>query len=65
MILTSYQCFVTLQAFGDVSATPVVVDGVVYIVDWGFPNYLIEITRLAPFFTGNGHVTAVEADSGI
>ncbi len=50
--------------FGDVSATPTVVNGTVYIVDWGFPNYAVDLSRLGPFFVGNGHLSAVEAETG-
>lgn len=50
--------------FGDVSATPTVVNGTVYIVDWGFPNYLVQPERLGAFFIGDGHLTAVEASTG-
>eukprot|EP00884_Botryococcus_braunii_P023251 jgi/Botrbrau1/960/Bobra.114_1s0004.1 len=53
-----------VQLFGDISATPTVVDGVVYIVDWGFPNYLVQVERVGPFFTGNGHISAIDANTG-
>lgn len=55
----------SLQVFGDVSATPTVVNGTVYIVDWGFPNYAVDLSRLGPFFVGNGHLSAIESETGI
>eukprot|EP00884_Botryococcus_braunii_P003047 jgi/Botrbrau1/12743/Bobra.67_1s0102.1 len=53
-----------VRVSGDISATPTVVNGTVYIVDWGFPNYLIEVQRLGAYFIGNGHITAAEANTG-
>eukprot|EP00884_Botryococcus_braunii_P020107 jgi/Botrbrau1/6780/Bobra.0057s0016.1 len=52
------------RVFGDVSATPTVVNGTVYVVDWGFPNYLVDPTRVAPYFNGDGHLTAIHAETG-
>ncbi len=48
--------------FGDVSATPTVVNGTVYVVDWGDLDYF-KFT-VGPYLTGNGHLTAIDADTG-
>eukprot|EP00884_Botryococcus_braunii_P008549 jgi/Botrbrau1/17696/Bobra.0166s0120.1 len=52
------------RVFGDVSATPTVVNGSVYVVDWGFPNYLVYPTRFGAYFVGDGHLTAIHAETG-
>jgi hypothetical protein len=50
------------QVFGDVSATPTVVDGSVYVVDWGDMNFLNFSS--GAYLVGNGHLTAINADTG-
>ncbi len=52
-----------MQVHGDTSATPTVVNGTVYIVDWGFPDYS-DIRQVGPRFVGDGHLTAVTASTG-
>lgn len=50
------------QVFGDVSATPTVVNGTVYVVDWGYTDFLN--FSVGPYLAGNGHLTALDAETG-
>eukprot|EP00884_Botryococcus_braunii_P012223 jgi/Botrbrau1/21000/Bobra.0144s0018.1 len=51
-----------VKVFGDVSATPTVVNGTVYVVDWGDLDYFKFSS--GAYLVGNGHLTAIDADTG-
>eukprot|EP00884_Botryococcus_braunii_P005162 jgi/Botrbrau1/14647/Bobra.0108s0008.2 len=53
-----------VRVFGDVSATPTVVNGTVYVVDWGTLKFFANGLPISPYLNGDGHLTAIDANTG-